>query len=100
MCGVRITLSRPRSSEINSSSLPLGSAGNTSIAAPPMWPDLSASARAGISTTVPRAALMNKPPFFIFANSAAAIMSLVSVVSGTCKETMSDIASSSSIVST
>ena len=34
ICGVKITLSKPRSGDINSSLLPLGSTGNTSIAAP------------------------------------------------------------------
>ena len=41
-CGVRITLSMPRSGETNSSVLPLGSLGNTSMAAPPRCLESSA----------------------------------------------------------
>ena len=62
MCGVRITLSRPRSGHSNSSSLDRGSTGNTSMAAPIRCFSLIASARASSSTTVPREALIRMPP--------------------------------------
>src|SRR5580658_2058972 len=59
MCGVRMTLGRPRSSEANSSPRPFGSCGNTSMAAPAMCPDSMLRRRAAWSTTNPRDRLRN-----------------------------------------
>ncbi|MCY1442118.1 hypothetical protein D9M71_584670 [compost metagenome] len=95
MCGVRITLSRPRSGLSNSSSLERGSTGNTSMAAPIRCLSLMAAARWSSSTTVPRAALIRMPPFLMARISFSPIIHWVAAVSGTCSETMSDIASSS-----
>ena len=98
MCGVRITFSKRRSGETNSWSLPSGSAGKTSKAAPPRRRLSSASAAASMSTTVPREALMKVAPAFMRANSLRPIMPCVSGVSGTCSVTTSAAASSSSRV--
>ncbi|MNG10554.1 hypothetical protein D3C84_940300 [compost metagenome] len=95
MCGVRITLSRPRSGLSNSSSLERGSTGNTSMAAPIRCLSLIASARASSSTTVPRAALIRMPPFLMARISFSPIIHWVAAVSGTCRVTMSDMPSSS-----
>ncbi|MNE81376.1 hypothetical protein D3C80_1780190 [compost metagenome] len=95
MCGVRITRSRPRSGLTNSSSLDLGSTGNTSMAAPIRCSSLIASARWSSSTTVPRAALIRMPPFLMARISFSPIIHWVDGSSGTCRETMSDMPSSS-----
>ncbi len=95
MCGVRITRSRPRSGLSNSSSLDLGSTGNTSMAAPIRCSSLIASARWSSSTTVPRAALIRMPPFFMARISFSPIIHWVDGSSGTCSETMSHRPSSS-----
>jgi hypothetical protein len=65
MCGVSSTLSKRTSGDSKRASLPCGSLGNTSIAAPCRWPLSSASASASMSTTVPREALMRWAPRFI-----------------------------------
>ena len=85
MCGVKITLSNARNGVTNSSSLLFGSTGNTSIAAPDNFLLSSAWAKASISTTVPREALIKIAPSFMLANSLAPIMFLVCGFSGTCK---------------
>ena len=71
MCGVRMTFSRPRSSETNSSPFPLGSFGNTSIAAPAMCPDSMFARSAAWSTTNPRDRLRKSDRGFIRANSSS-----------------------------
>ena len=48
MCGVRMTLGRPRSSETNSSPRPFGSVGKTSTAAPARCPLLQVPAQRGV----------------------------------------------------
>ena len=98
MCGVRITFSNRRSGERNSWSLPSGSAGNTSKAAPPRCLRSRASAAASMSITVPREALMSIAPGFRHANCSQPIMPRVSGVSGTWKVTTSAAASTSSSV--
>ena len=70
--GVRITLGRPRRADSNSSPWALGSTGNTSRAAPAMWPERMFSRSATSSTTMPREALMNIERGFIFANCGGA----------------------------
>ena len=85
MCGVKITLSKARNGLINSSSLPLGSTGKTSMAAPATFLLANASDKASISTTVPREALIKITPSFITSNSAVPIIFWVCGVSGTCK---------------
>ncbi len=62
MCGVRMTLGRPRSSERNSSPRPLGSVGKTSTAAPARCPETSASRSAAWSITKPRDRLRKMLP--------------------------------------
>ncbi len=94
MCGVRITLSRPRSGETNSSLLLFGSVGNTSIAAPARRPLRTASASGSISTTVPREALIRIAPGFSAAISCAPIIHFVDGSCGTCRLTTSDSRSS------
>ena len=94
-CGVRMTLSRPRSGEVNSSLLLRGSVGNTSMAAPSSLPAFRASASGSISTTVPREALIRMAPGFMAAISLAPIIHCVEGSSGTCRVTMSLLASSS-----
>ncbi|MCY1239290.1 hypothetical protein D9M72_520780 [compost metagenome] len=89
MCGVRITLSSPRSGDWNSSLLVRGSTGNTSMAAPSSFLLLRASASGSISTTVPREAFSRMAPGFMAAISAAPIIHCVAWVSGTCRVTMS-----------
>ena len=74
---VRITLSNPQSGELNGSLLVAGSVGKTSIAAPARCLLASASHSAGISTTVPREALISSAPGFISASSSAPIMFFV-----------------------
>ncbi len=69
--GVRITLSSPRSADSNGSPCALGSTGNTSRAAPAMWPERMFSRSARSSTTMPREALMNIERGFIRANCSA-----------------------------
>ena len=98
MCGVSSTFSKRMSGDSKSPSLPLGSTGNTSMAAPRMCFDSRAAASASMSTTVPREALMRKLPFFMRAICSAPIMFFVSGVSGTCRLTTSASASSSSSV--
>ena len=95
MCGVRITLSKSHSGEVKGSLLVAGSVGNTSIAAPARCLVANASHSAGISTTVPRAALISSAPGFINAISRAPIRFLVEAFSGTCKLTTSLILSRS-----
>ena len=75
-----------------------GSSGKTSMAAPPRWPLLSASARAGMSTTVPRLALRGSCRGFMAASCAAPIIPRVCGVSGTWSVTKSAWPSSSSSV--
>ncbi len=89
MCGVRITLSNSHSGEVNGSLLVAGSVGKTSMAAPARCLRASASHSAGMSTTVPRAALISSEPGFISASSSAPIMFLVEAFSGTCRLTTS-----------
>lgn len=95
MCGVRMTLSRPRRGETNSSWLLRGSTGNTSTAAPSSFLARRASASGSICTTVPREALMRMAPGFMAAISGAPIIHCVDGNSGTCRVTMSLAASSS-----
>ena len=95
-CGVKITLSRPRSGDSNRSLLLRGSTGNTSIAAPNSFLLRRASARASMSTTVPRDALIKTEPDFMAAIWAAPIIHWVAGVSGTCRLTTSDCANKSS----
>ena len=64
------------------------------------WPELMPCARASISTTVPREAFSKIAPFFIWAISFGPIIIWVAPVSGTCRLTISDAASSSSRVRT
>src|SRR4051794_32371791 len=59
-CGVRMTLSSPRSTELNGSPCSFGSSGNTSTAAPAMCPLRMWSRRASWSTTNPRERLRNR----------------------------------------
>ena len=70
-CGVRMTLSRPRSGDSKVSPWAFGSIGKTSIAAPAMWPDRMFSRSASSSMTIPREALMKIERGFIFANCSA-----------------------------
>ncbi len=100
MCGVRMTFSRPRSGLSNSSALPLGSTGKTSMAAPLRRPSLIASARASITTTLPRAALIRMAPGFIRLICSSPIIQRVDGRSGTCRLTTSERASSSSRLAT
>ena len=93
--GVRMQLSNSRRGETNSSSLDFGSTGKTSIAAPARRFSRRAAARASMSTTVPREALMNIALGCIQPSSLAPIMFLVSGVSGTCRVTMSQVLMSS-----
>ena len=97
-CGVKITLSKRRNGDSNSSWFDFGSIGNTSTAAPFNLPDSSAASNAGISMTVPRAALIKIAPSFISAISAAPIISCVPAVSGICKLTTSEVLSNSFMV--
>ena len=66
MCGVMTTFSW-RSSGCRP---PARLVRTTSSAAPPRWPDASASSSASSSTSVSRAVLTNHEPGFIFANVA------------------------------
>ncbi|MNE70422.1 hypothetical protein D3C77_659860 [compost metagenome] len=95
ICGVNSTLSNSHSGELNGSLLVAGSSGNTSIAAPARWSLAKALHSAGISTTVPREALIRIAPGFISASSSVPIMFLVDSVSGTCSVTTSLILSRS-----
>ena len=83
ICGVKITLSNLRSGETNSSLIEAGSTGNTSIAAPRILPCSSAAAKASISTTVPRAALIKIESCFNCAIRSALIKLRVEGKSGT-----------------
>ena len=57
---------------------------NTSKAAPATCPESSAARSASSSTSPPRAQLMMRTPFFIFAIAAASTMFVVFSVSGVC----------------
>ena len=83
ICGVKITLSNLRSGETNSSLIDAGSTGNTSTAAPRTLPCSSAAAKASISTTVPRAALIKIESCFNCAIRSALIKLRVEGKSGT-----------------
>ncbi|MCY1452631.1 hypothetical protein D9M71_695610 [compost metagenome] len=65
------------------------------MAAPIRCSSLIASARWSSSTTVPRAALIRMPPFFMARISFSPIIHWVDGSSGTCRETMSHMPSSS-----
>ena len=95
-CGVKITLSRPRRGDSNTSLLLRGSTGKTSIAAPSNFLARRACANGSISTTVPREALIRTAPGFMAAICAAPIIHCVAWVSGTCRLTTSACASKSS----
>src|SRR6202167_4571196 len=85
MCGVAIRFGKPTSGEFFG-----GSVANVSTAAPASWPERSASARAASSINSPRAQLIRRAPFFIFAIAVASIIFSVEPLSDVCSETTSD----------
>ena len=89
MCGVRMTLGRPRSGEKNSSRVLAGSSGKTSAAAPSRCRSRIAAASASTSTTRPREALIRNEPARMARIWAAPIIHCVALVSGTCSDTTS-----------
>src|SRR5271170_3808767 len=91
ICGVAIRFGKPTSGEFFG-----GSIANVSTAAPASCPDFRASARAGSSINSPRAQLIRRAPFFIFAIAAASIIFSVEPLSDVCSETTSDCCRTSS----
>ncbi len=81
-CGVQMNPSSRRSGLSGDT----GSFSNTSRAAPPTWPEASASASAFSSTSPPRAQFTRRTPFFICARLAAFTTLRVFSVSGTWSE--------------
>lgn len=90
-CGSSTALSSLRSSSGTS-----GSSSYTSSPAPSSAPDGSASTRARVSTTSPRAVLTRNAPGFIRASRAASSRCRFGPPPGTCTDTMSAVSSTSS----
>src|SRR5215211_1880455 len=93
--GVTTTSGRP-----NSGCSVIGSAGNTSSAAPATFPDSRPACSASRSTSSPRAALMIRTPFFIREIASTSIQLAVSGVRGRWMVMMSARPYSSSVDST
>ena len=91
MCGESSTWSPRFRSELSRAS---GSSSNTSSAAPPICPRISASVSAASRTHGPRDVLIKIAVGFMSASCAASIMCRVSRVSTTCRLTTSDSRSS------